>query len=188
MIANLYGDQLRVCFVCRWLAQMEAIWTGVNWADENEDAIGRSPCHIYWVMSLSKCEGSCLGARHIRPELGWYNTPGLLSKRKCKDKARWVATEEAAIIVTLLTQRAARNALESRFKPAVWSLVVQAVAGATTDGSQKDSLQCKTCSHYMSFFFFFLSFLWIWTSIYNSREKYKSLFSARILWFKSKNP
>ena len=36
----------------------------------------RSPCHIYWVMSSSKCEGSCPGAWHIHPEVRWYNTPG----------------------------------------------------------------------------------------------------------------
>jgi len=45
--------------------------------------------------------------------------------------------------MTLLTQKVARNASESGFKPAVWALVVQAVAGATMDGSQKDILQCR---------------------------------------------
>ena len=83
------------------------------------------------------------------------NDLGLLAKRKCKDKARWVAAEEAAIIMTLLTQKVAGNALESGFKPAVWALVVQAVAGATMDGSQKDILQCKTCYHCVSFCSFF---------------------------------
>jgi len=52
-MAKLHGDQPRVCFVHRWSARTEAIqmeakgWMDVNWADENEDAIGRSPCHIY---------------------------------------------------------------------------------------------------------------------------------------------
>src|SRR5882672_3420635 len=84
------------------------------------------------------------------------NDPG---KKKRKDKARWVATEEAAIIATLLTQKAAANVSESGFKPTVWSFVVQAVAGATMDGSKKDALQCETCYHCMSFLFLFLSFL-----------------------------
>jgi len=41
------------------------------------------------------------------------NDPGLLTKKKRKDKARWVAAEEAAIIATLLTQKAASNVSES---------------------------------------------------------------------------
>ena len=65
------------------------------------------------------------------------NTPGLLTKKKCKDKVRWVSAEEATLIAMLLTQQAAGNALESGFKPAVWCLVVQAVAGATTNGSRR---------------------------------------------------
>src|SRR5882672_384367 len=73
--------------------------------------------------------------------------PGLPSKKKHKDKAKWVATEEAAIIGTLLTQKAAGNSSESGFKSAVWSLVVHAVAGATMDSTQKDAMQCKTCYH-----------------------------------------
>jgi len=84
------------------------------------------------------------------------NDPG---KKKCKDKARWVAAEEAAIIATLLTQKVASHALESGFKPTVWSFVVQAVAGATMDSSKKDALQCKTCYHCVIFLFLFLSFL-----------------------------
>src|SRR5882672_2164769 len=84
------------------------------------------------------------------------NDPG---KKKCKDKARWVVAVEVAIIVMLLTQKAAGNASESGFKPTVWSFVVQAVAGATMDSS-KDTLQCKTCYHHVSFLFLFLSFLW----------------------------
>src|SRR5882672_11073419 len=97
------------------------------------------------------------------------NDPGLLTKKKRKDKARWVAAEEAAIITTLLTQKAAGNASESGFKPTVWSLVVEAVAGATMDGSKKDALQCKTCYHRVSFLFLFLSFLGFGFSIYSSR-------------------
>src|SRR5882672_10352136 len=84
------------------------------------------------------------------------NDPG---KKKRKDKARWVATEEVAIIVMLLIQKAAGNASESGFKPTVWSFMVQAVAGATMDSSKKDALKCKTCYHRMSFLFLFLSFL-----------------------------
>src|SRR5882672_3840494 len=84
------------------------------------------------------------------------NDPG---KKKRKDKARWVAAEEAAIIATFLTQKAAGNALESGFKPTVSFCVVLAVAVATMDGSKKDALQCKTCYHCVSFLFIFLSFL-----------------------------
>ena len=50
--------------------------------------------------------------------------PPLPSQKKHRDKARWVAAEEATIIVTLLLQKATGNYLESGFKPAVWSLVV----------------------------------------------------------------
>jgi len=46
----------------------------------------------------------------------------------------------------LLTHKVAGNASESGLKPTVWSLVVQAVAGATTDGCKKDALKCKTLS------------------------------------------
>jgi len=43
--------------------------------DGSDDAIdNRRPCHIYRVMSPSKCEGSCPNARDIHPELVWYNT------------------------------------------------------------------------------------------------------------------
>ena len=87
------------------------------------------------------------------------NDPGLLSKKKHKDKVRWVAAEEATIIATLLTQKVAGNASESSFKPAVWSLVVQAVAGATTDSSKKDALKCNMCYQQASFVFSLLSFI-----------------------------
>ena len=58
--------------------------------------------------------------------------PPLLSQKKHRDKARWVMAEEAAIIVTLLLQKAMGNYLESSFKPVVWSLVVDVVGEATT--------------------------------------------------------
>ena len=74
------------------------------------------------------------------------DTP-LLSQKKRRDKARWVAAEEATIIVTLLLQKATGNYLESGFKPAVWSLVVDAVGEATTEAVKKSFLQCKTCYH-----------------------------------------
>ena len=71
------------------------------------------------------------------------NDPGLLTKKKCKDKVRWVATEEATTIATFLTQKEARNTSESGFKPMVWSLVVQEVAGATTNSSKKDACNVR---------------------------------------------
>jgi len=49
------------------------------------------------------------------------------------------------------------NISESAFKPTVWSLVVQPVDGATTDGS-KDTLQCKTCYQQVSFIFLIMLF------------------------------
>jgi len=72
------------------------------------------------------------------------DTP-LLSQKKHRDKARWVATE-ATIIMTLLLQKATGNSLESGFKPAVWSLVVDVVGEATTE-SVRNLLQYKTCYH-----------------------------------------
>jgi len=74
------------------------------------------------------------------------NTP-LPSMKKRKDPARWVAAEEAAIIATLLLQKAAGNSSESGFKPAVWPLVVDAVREATSETVKKNLLQCKTCYH-----------------------------------------
>ena len=45
---------------------------------ESEDAMYcKGPCGIYWVTSLSECEGSCSNAIDTHPELGWYNTPFL---------------------------------------------------------------------------------------------------------------
>jgi len=88
------------------------------------------------------------------------NDLGLLTKKKHKDKVRWVAAEEATIIVTLLTHKVARKASESGFNPTIWSLVVQAVAGATTDSSKKDVLQCKMCYQWVSFIFSLFSFIW----------------------------
>ena len=64
-----------------WSAQTEAIWmeangwTGAIAMDESEDGIYcKGPCHIYWVMSSSECEGSCPNVNDTCPELGWYNT------------------------------------------------------------------------------------------------------------------
>jgi len=54
------------------------------------------------------------------------NDLGLLTKKKWKEKVQWVAAEEAAIIVTLLTQKAASNMTEHGFKPQCGLLVVHA--------------------------------------------------------------
>src|SRR5882724_3075952 len=69
------------------------------------------------------------------------------SHMKCRDKARWVAAEEAALIVTLLLQKAMGNSSESGFKPAIWPLVVDAVGEAMSEGVKKSLMQCKTCYH-----------------------------------------
>src|SRR5882724_13428575 len=87
-------------------------------------------------------------AQTYRPtSLKAKDAPDFPSKKKCKDKAKWVATEEAAMITTLLTQKGARNSSESGFKAVVWSLVVTAVAPATAVTTKKDLMQCKTCYH-----------------------------------------
>ena len=56
-------------------------WMEVKqWWMMNNDAISHiKPCHIYWMMSSSKCKGSCPEAWHIFPELGWYNTVASVS-------------------------------------------------------------------------------------------------------------
>src|SRR5882724_12292863 len=82
------------------------------------------------------------------------NTP-LPSMKKCRDPARWVAAEEAMIIATLLLQKAARNSLESGFKPVVWPLVVDVVSQATSVAIKKNLQQCKTCYHRVHVQFFF---------------------------------
>jgi len=44
--------------------------------DGSDDAVDhRRPCHIYKERSSSECNGSCLNAGDIHPEL-WYNTLG----------------------------------------------------------------------------------------------------------------
>jgi len=69
------------CFFHRWSAWMEANQTEADGqmevivTDESEDVIYCGElCHIYWMMSSSKCEGSIPNARDTHPELGWYNT------------------------------------------------------------------------------------------------------------------
>ena len=88
-----------------------------------------------------------LAQTHRPISLKAKDAPGLPSQKKCKDKVKWVAAEEAAMITMLLTQRVARNSSELGFKVAVWSLVVNAVAGAMIDSTKKDLMQCKTCYH-----------------------------------------
>ena len=61
-----------------------------------------------------------------------------------KDKAKWTNTE-AAIITTLLEQKATGNASESGFKPSVWPLVEFSVRKATVGDVRKNVLQCKPC-------------------------------------------
>ena len=59
----------------------------------------------------------------------------------------WFAAEEAALIATLLLQKAMGNSSESGFKPAVWPLVVNVVGEATSEGVRKSLMQFKTCYH-----------------------------------------
>ncbi|KAF8578946.1 hypothetical protein K439DRAFT_1280245, partial [Ramaria rubella] len=47
-------------------------------------------------------------------------------------KTKWIAAEEAAIIATLLGQKAAGNASDAGFKPMVWKIVVDDLADVIT--------------------------------------------------------
>jgi len=94
-----------------------------------------------------------LAQTHQPTSLKVKDAPGLPSKKKHKDKVKWVATEEGTMIAMLLTQKGARNLLESGFKAVVWSLVVTAVAGATAVTTKKDLMQCKTCYHWVCHLF-----------------------------------
>ncbi|KAF8575045.1 hypothetical protein K439DRAFT_1623876 [Ramaria rubella] len=60
-------------------------------------------------------------------------------------KTKWTAAEEAAIIATLLGQKAV-GASDSGFKPTVWKIVVDDLADVSPVGMSKDVSQCK--SHY----------------------------------------
>jgi len=80
------------------------------------------------------------------------NDSGLPPKKVHKDKAKWSAAEEVAIITTLLKQKVAGNSSESGFKPAVWLLVKFMVSKASSGGGRKDLQQCKTCYHRVSNF------------------------------------
>src|SRR5882724_1009817 len=86
-------------------------------------------------------------------------------KKMCKDKAKWTDTEEAAIITTLLEQKAAGNTSESGFKPSVWPLVEFSVSKATVGDVRKNVLQCKTCYHKVSLFFGLLSCMHLLTDL-----------------------
>ena len=70
-----------------------------------------------------------------------------------KDKAKWTEAEEAAIITTLLKQKATGNVSESGFKPSIWPLAEFSMSKATVG----DVLQCKTCYHKVSHIFGLLS-------------------------------
>src|SRR5882724_490303 len=94
---------------------------------------------------------------HQPTSLKAKNSPGLPSKKKHKDKVKWVSTKEATMIAMLLTQKGARNSSELGFKGAVWSLVVTAVAPATAVTTKKDLMQCKTCYHQVCHLFSHLS-------------------------------
>jgi len=65
----------------------------------------------------------------------------LLSQKKCRDKARWVSAEEAAIIMTLLLQKVAGNSSESGFKPSSLVLGGGCVGEATTESVRQNLLQ-----------------------------------------------
>ena len=89
-------------------------------------------------------------------------------KKMRKDKAKWTNTEEAAIITTLLEQKATRNMSESGFKPSVWPLVEFSVSKATVGDVRKNVLQCKTCYHKVSLFFGLLSCMHLLTDLPHS--------------------
>src|SRR5882724_709559 len=82
------------------------------------------------------------------------NTP-LPSMKKHRDPVKWVVAEEAAIISTLLLQKATGNSLKSGFKPMMWPLVVNAVSQATSLAIKKNLQLCKTCYHRVHVQFFF---------------------------------
>ena len=86
-------------------------------------------------------------------------------KKLCKDKAKWTTAEEAAIVTTLLEQKATGNASESGFKPSVWPLVEFSVSKATLGDVKKSVLQCKTCYHKVSCGFFYCLSVLVLTSL-----------------------
>ncbi|KAF8581616.1 hypothetical protein K439DRAFT_1618908 [Ramaria rubella] len=59
-------------------------------------------------------------------------------------KTKWTTAEEAAIITTLLGQKAVGNVSDSRFKPMVWEIVVDDLADVSPMGMSKDVSQCKS--------------------------------------------
>ena len=57
---------------------------------------------------------------------------------------KWVAVEEATLMVVLLLEKVAGNSAETGFKPQVWKKVVDAIAGVTELVARKDVKQCKS--------------------------------------------
>ncbi|KAF8591198.1 hypothetical protein K439DRAFT_1327826 [Ramaria rubella] len=58
-------------------------------------------------------------------------------------KKKWTAAEEAAIITTLLGQKAAGNMSDSGFKPSVWKIVMEDLVDISPIGMNKNMSQCK---------------------------------------------
>jgi hypothetical protein len=82
-----------------------------------------------------------------------------------KDHTKWCATEEAAVVATLLSQKAAGNVSESGFRPAVWQIVVKDLAEITPEGLAKNGSP-SLCHIYTSHAYFCtVGRLWYSTSL-----------------------
>jgi len=103
----------------------------------------------------------------------------MLSKKKCKDKAKWVATKEDAMIATLLTRRG-RELVGIRFQSSGLVLVVTAVAPATAVTTKKDLMQCKTAITGMSSFLSFSHWLTS-QALFTAQGEYKAVKTLRVL-------
>jgi hypothetical protein len=70
-----------------------------------------------------------------------------------KDHTKWCTPEEAAVIVTLLSQKAPGNVSESGFRPVVWQIVVKDLTGVTPEDLAKNG-SSGLCHIYTSHAYF----------------------------------
>jgi len=71
------------------------------------------------------------------------------NKKTCLAKAKWTATEEAALVTILSNQKHIRNSSKSGFKGTVWRMVEVAVR-VIGEGPIKSSKQCKAQNQWVS--------------------------------------
>jgi len=64
------------------------------------------------------------------------------NKKTCLAKAKWTATEEAALVMVLSNQKHIGNSFKSGFRGTVWRMVEAAVR-VIGEGPSKSSKQCK---------------------------------------------